>query len=234
VNVRFVGEFAMSLYAAIQEEIGGLALAGTGSFACARTRESMHRIGGYGSVLGDEGSGYDIGRRALVACLHMRDGIGPQTAMDIEVTEQLHRLGLRWPTDIYSLPAGQQRSFIASLCPIVGRCAARGDAEAAAILRDAARQLALQMNGVLRKCGGELEDGFPVSIAGGVWKAHPLLYSMFSECVKREHPEVAVVPPLFEPVVGGILLGLKEKGHPVKPDIPRLKQIFAEFIYRLP
>jgi N-acetylglucosamine kinase-like BadF-type ATPase len=234
VAIRFVSEFTMSLYAAIQQEIGGLALAGTGSFAIAGTGHKMHRVGGYGSLLGDEGSGYHIGRRALNACVHMLDGIGAPTSMYEEILDAFQRLGYSSLFDIYALPTGAQRSFVASICKVVGRSANRGDAVASAILLEAAEQLAAQMNGVLDKCGDERQPGFPVSIAGGVWKAHPVLYRVFADNVKRMHPEVNIVPPLFSPVAGGILLGLKERGYSIESNLSHLKQCLADFICRLP
>lgn len=229
VNVRFVAEFTMSLYAAIQKEIGALALAGTGSFAFAQTGKRFHLVGGYGSLFSDEGSGYDIGRRAITCCLHMLDEIGPNTLLYEHVRQSLERLNLNNIVDIYTLSTGEQRRFIASVCKLVGHCARQGDEVSLGILREAAERIAFQTNGVLAKCGPEAAPGFPVTVAGGVWKAHPVIFDTFMELVKRQHPQVNIVAPLFEPVVGGILLGLKERNASVF--LSQLTQIYSEFLY---
>lgn len=234
IPIHFVSEFRMSIVAAILQEIGALSLAGTGSFATANTGRSWHRVGGYGSLLGDEGSGYDIGRRALNACARMRDGIGPATDMYEEIVEAIRRIGYSSLIDIYRLPTGQQRSFVASVSAIAGRAAARGDAPATAILHYAAEQLAEQTIGVLAKCGDEAPPGFPVTVAGGVWKAHAVLFRTFAENVKRSHSNVRIVPPLFSPVAGGVLIGLMDQGFPLDRNISQLKKNLADYLARLP
>jgi N-acetylglucosamine kinase-like BadF-type ATPase len=229
IDIRFIPEFTMSLYAAIQKEEGVLALAGTGSFVFAQTGKRLHRIGGYGSLFSDEGSGYDIGRRALNSCLHMLDEIGPETLLYEQVLESLRQLNYSHIVDIYSFPTGEQRRFIASICKLVGSCAHKGDTVAIGILREAAEILAFQTNCILAKCGTEAVPGFPVTVSGGVWKAHPLMFSTFANVIKQHNPLIDVLPPLFEPVVGGILLGLKQ--HTVSTPICRLIEIYSDFLY---
>ncbi|WP_274363099.1 N-acetylglucosamine kinase [Paenibacillus thermotolerans] len=229
VRIRPVSEFAMSLYAAIQQEQGALTLSGTGSFAAAQTGKSLYHVGGYGSLFSDEGSGYDIGRLALNRCLHMSDGIGPYTMLYEKVAEQLERHGKSHIVDIYSFPAGEQRTFIASICRLVGACAREGDPVSMEILQEAAERLAFQTNGLLAKCGDEMFPGFPVTVSGGVWKAHPILFSTFARLVKQQHPQVKMMTPLFEPVVGGILLGLRDRS--VDRSISLLKQEYREYVF---
>ena len=234
VDLRDVGEFTLSLYGAIQEEYGALALAGTGSFVHLKTRTASKRVGGHGSLFGDEGSGYDIGRQALMAYTRVLDGTEPSTPLFESINVSLGEWKLSHFYEIISLPRGRQRSFISSLCRSVGQCAAGGDSVAEEILRKAGESLAYQMNGLLRKLGAELPNPLKASIAGGVWKAHPIVFSTFAELVEKENPSVHVVAPLFEPVVGGILLGLTHRGFPVKEKIDLLKERLSPFLYRLP
>lgn len=229
-----VGEFTLSLYGAIQEEYGALALAGTGSFVHLKTETVSKRAGGHGSLFGDEGSGYDIGRQALMAYTRVLDGTEPSTPLFEGINERLGEWKLSHIYEIISLPRGRQRSFISSLCRSVGHCAAGGDPVATEILRKAGESLAYQMNGLLSKLGDELPNPFKASIAGGVWKAHPIVFSTFAECVEKAHPSVDVVAPLFEPVAGGILLGLMHRGFAVKENIDLLKERLSPFLYRLP
>ena len=49
--------------------------------AFAKSGENQYRIGGYGYLLGDGGSGYAIGRAVIEAALRFEDGSGSETAL---------------------------------------------------------------------------------------------------------------------------------------------------------
>ena len=228
-DIHSCGEFALSLFGAIQEEAGALVQSGTGSFAAVGTGKSFHTVGGKGAVAGDEGSGYYIGRKALVACLRMEDGLGPATMLKDRLADFMQeRLdSILWKLN--HLPPDRQRTAIASFCPVVGDCAKEGDAAAAGILRKSAWHLANLLLAVLKKAGirGEL----PISVSGGAWKTSPLLFRSFVGYIREELPDARILPPLFEPAAGGILLGLRDSGFPVRERMEELKVKLAEFAY---
>ena len=99
--------------------------AGTGSVAVGRDRAGQHhRIGGYGWQMGDEGSGYAIGRAALGAVSRAADGRSPRTALSERVlaatrSENFDAL-VRWA-------AGASPAEVAALAPHVLDVAAHGD-----------------------------------------------------------------------------------------------------------
>src|SRR5258707_496529 len=73
-------------------------VAGTGSIALGRdARGATARSGGWGHLIGDEGSGYDIGRSCLQAVTRAADGRGPPTTL---VDLLAHTWGLNSPTEI--------------------------------------------------------------------------------------------------------------------------------------
>ena len=75
-------DIEIALAAAFDEGPGIVVSAGTGSVAVGRDRSGkQHRIGGYGWQMGDEGSGYAIGRAALGAVSRAADGRSPRTAL---------------------------------------------------------------------------------------------------------------------------------------------------------
>jgi glucosamine kinase len=133
----------------------GLALhAGTGSFVAARTADDLARVhyaGGLGWRFGDEGSGYDIGRRAVARALLELQGWAPRSPLSALVRE---RTGLADASAItrhyYDDAAPNVR--IAALAPEVLRQAGAGDAVALALVLDSADgllQLAAQMAAAL-------------------------------------------------------------------------------------
>ena len=74
-----------------------MVLAGTGSFAVGRnTAGETARAGGYGSQIGDEGSAYDIGRRAVLTLMHENDRTGEDALLGQRVLRELAlQIGLR-------------------------------------------------------------------------------------------------------------------------------------------
>jgi glucosamine kinase len=132
-------DIEIALLAAFAEGPGMVVSAGTGSIAVGRDRNGQrHRIGGYGWQMGDEGSGYAIGRAALGAVSRANDGRSPRTALTEQVLatarcENFDAL-VRWA-------AGASPAEIAALAPAVLTVAAQGDPLAQGIADYAAREL---------------------------------------------------------------------------------------------
>lgn len=229
ITVNFLTESVVSLYGAIQEDYGGLVLSGTGSFASVRTEKEWVSVGGWGDVLGDEGSGYYIGHKALKACAQMEDGILPFTLLK-ERIQEIYKIDTmrKMISELSNAPFGHQRTMIASFCPIVGWCADQGDTVSIGIIKKAAHYLAIQLVAAAKKCG---KYDIPVTISGGAWKTTPLFFTSFSEELNKELSLVDIRKPIFEPVVGGILLGLRDIGFPVKENIDVLKKEFEAYVY---
>ncbi len=142
-----------------------LVLSGTGSCCFGRTGD--HRTawqGGWGHILGDRGSGYDIGLRALRAAVYHfdRDGRWPRMGERI-----LHALQLNEPEDLIDWAKTASKSEISSLALQVFEAAARRDKIAAEILRSAAESLGRDAVDCARKLA---KPGTPVRfvLAGSV------------------------------------------------------------------
>lgn len=141
----------------------GVALiAGTGSIAVGRAAEGKTiRAGGWGHLLGDEGSGYDIGLRALHAAARAADGRGQPTIL---LERILTTWGLHTPEDLFtSAYVDQDKARIARLAILVIAGAHEGDELSQAIIRDATDELAL----AVRTVAARLNLTPPVDIALG-------------------------------------------------------------------
>lgn len=229
-SVHSHAEFTLSMFGAIQQETGALVQSGTGSFAAVGTEKGCSMTGGKGALAGDEGSGYYIGHKALIACARMEDGLGPATKLMDRLLGFMNAKHL-WAilSELYQAPKDRQRSTIASFCPVVGACADEGDEIAANILQRGGRHLANLIIAALKKA--EVHEELPVTVSGGTWKTSPLLFRSFAECVRNELPDVRILPPMFEPAAGGILLGLRDIGFPVGDRLDELKLRLAEYVY---
>jgi glucosamine kinase len=177
---------------------GILILSGTGSMAWARDAKGRsHRVGGWGDVLGDEGSGFWIGRRILGVVTQSIDGRAPTSAL-VEALFANLGLDLANPSNgIEGWVSGlsHNRSAIAALAPLATRLAEAGDGQARSIIDAAANELARHVKAIERHVGRDA----PWSYAGGTF-ASPYLLAAVTERIGR--PPVA--PRL--PPIGGALL----------------------------
>lgn len=141
-------------------------IVGTGSVAMGRNAEGEQAvIGGWGHWFGDQGSGFDIGRRSLAAVADAVDGIGAQTILAEKITR---RLQVGDPREIARklTVAVDTRQEIAALAPLVINAAKNGDEVAESIVdKGAAATAALVMATVSRL---RLGDHAPLALAGGI------------------------------------------------------------------
>src|SRR5687768_5101972 len=136
-----VNDALVALVAGAGDHAGVVIVAGTGSIAYGRDSAGRAaRAGGWGYLLGDEGSGFWIGRRALSAIVRAADGRGPATQLAELVMASLN---LVRPSDLVreTYYRDLRRTAIAGLAPLVQQATDNGDAVAAEILKQAAAEL---------------------------------------------------------------------------------------------
>ncbi len=202
---------AMSAYYSCIGIPGGIVvLSGTGSFALGLDASLMQfTAGGWGHLLGDEGSGYHIGRMALQALLRNQEEGVPPTGLDREIMQafEVHK-----PRDVIRVVYGPgfERSQMASLCPLVGRAAGHGEQDAMQMLDQAAEALCLLVQAVQKRMN--LLNG-PVGLTGGVARLGNLIAVPFESKLKSSCPGLTYVKQRYSPVVGGMLHLMAEYGH---------------------
>lgn len=188
---------------------GVIIIAGTGSVAAGINERGRYiRSGGWGPVIGDEGSAYFIGREGIVAALRYYDGRGPETRL-LEALKKA--FSIETVEDIIGIVYGKTIAFskIASLAPIVSELANEGDKVAIEILKRAGGELATLAIAIIKRLGFE-DKAFPLAIIGGAFKAGPILLDTFRSEVLRVAPKAQISKPRFPPVVGAILIALRE------------------------
>lgn len=189
---------------------GVVVIAGTGSIAYGENGlGETARAGGWGWRLGDEGSGYTIGLKAIMAALRAQDGRGPETVLKQKIVSHL---GLGRLEDIidWVYEPGREPRGIAYLVPLVREAEAEGDEAAALVMAEAGADLGFVANAVIRRLG--MSGEFSVSLNGGVFKQPSGYIIAFEEVVRREAPECALIKPRMPPLLGSGLLALKSLG----------------------
>jgi N-acetylglucosamine kinase-like BadF-type ATPase len=204
-----VNDALIALVAGAREAVGLVLVAGTGSIAYGvNARAVAARSGGWGPVLADEGSGYWIGRRALVAVMRHADGRGPRTALTPMVLERLH---LARPDELVNevYEGAERRQLVATLGQLVAQAQAGGDAVAAEILSDAASELVLAAASVVERL--EMRgDVFPTFLSGGMFRSIESLSSDVRNRLAELAPRTTVSLLSAEPASGAVRLALAE------------------------
>lgn len=208
-RVLVVADCSLVLAAGTPEGWGLALIAGTGSIAWGRSRAAMQaRAGGWGYLLGDEGSGYAVGLAALQAVARAADGRAPATDLTQAI---LAHWQLAEPSQLVgavyrpSVP----RAEIASLAPLVEAAAGAGDAVAQGIVQAAGADLACALGTVARQLALEGE-AIPCALGGSLL--------VHGEVVRREALQAAAgmglalapVTCVEEPAVGALRLARGE------------------------
>lgn len=140
-----------ALFDAFGRGPGLLLISGTGSIAWGRAEDGRTaRAGGWGALMGDEGSAYALGIGALRHVARAHDGRGPHTALTRDV---LRRTGRRAVEELASWAATADKAEIAALAPLVTAAAHRGDPAAGGLVDLAARELAILFAALHRRLG---------------------------------------------------------------------------------
>jgi N-acetylglucosamine kinase-like BadF-type ATPase len=188
---------------------GVVLISGTGSIAYGvNSRGQAARAGGWGTSLGDEGSGYWIGRRALKAVARDADGRGPHTRLTPLV---LAHFSLSRPEQLVSeiYDHAQGKRAIASLGQTVEQARAEGDVVATEIMRKAADELTLAAASVVARLDMRGEQ-FPILLSGGMIRRAQWLAGEVTTRLAEVAPRSSVVPLDGEPAIGALRLALAE------------------------
>lgn len=205
-RVVVTNDARIAFIAGSEERVGLALVCGTGSIAWGRSRSGeVARSGGWGWHLGDEGSGFWIGERAIRDVLRAADGRGPATSLDRALSQHFE-IG-RPDQILYAIYDGEfPRTRVAKFAARVEEAAAAGDAVAKRILDDAAAELVRAATSVRDRLRLE-ESPYDVVLSGGTFAAVPTLAA---EVARRLATPIARVRLLSEePAMGAVKLAIE-------------------------
>jgi N-acetylglucosamine kinase-like BadF-type ATPase len=203
-RVQVTGDAEPILAAASPDNCGIALICGTGSLAWGRNSAGeVARCGGWGYLLGDEGSGYAIARSGLQAAVRAADGRGPLTSLLPLFQAQLEAATPQDLIDrIYSPQMTRER--LAGLAHVVFDAALR-DPAAKQIVVEAAFQLAEMVIVICRQL--DLTGGrYPLALAGSVILSETLLGELVLERLKESSAAPSSAAFIAEPVRGAVAL----------------------------
>jgi N-acetylglucosamine kinase-like BadF-type ATPase len=201
-----------SLFGALGASDGAVVAAGTGTVVLARRGDAYAKVDGWGSLLGDGGSGFAIGRAGLDSALRHADGRHGSAAL-LEAAERRFGPLPGLPQAIYGAAAPNRA--VASFAADVAATARAGDERALAIIEHAARELARSACAALGRLFAPNERAV-VSYAGHVFDDGPVLIEPFTQEVADSRPGTSVILPEGDSLAGAAFLA--EHAESLRPE----------------
>lgn len=225
-NLTFYGESEAGLLAGAGRRTGLLALSGTGSDVFWRGENRSTCVGGWGPLLGDQGSGTWIGWEAIRAVSKSANGWGKETKLSELLSEHFGTPG-KW-IGMYNAVNGSKSPFtvISRTAPVVAQAAREGDEVALDILRRAGIAIGQQMEAIFRRFP-DIPDR-EITLCGGAWKTHPAMREAFEAYMKAIDPEFTVKSPWFEHVCAGPMSVALDQGIPREKARAILSETFSQ------
>ena len=192
----------IALIGGTEKQEGVIVISGTGAIVYgigADGREA--RASGWGYLLGDEGSGYDIAISGLRAVARAADGRSHPTELTNRI---LNRLELNEPNALIRWVHAASRDAIARLAEIVFDTARTADRVAERIVDDAADELVCAAGSVIEQL--EFIEPFDVVLSGGNLIHQPVFADRLRHRFTEIQPEASVLLPKYEPAYGAVLL----------------------------
>jgi len=202
-NVTIETDARIALEAAFAGGCGIVAIAGTGSIGLYRTEDGkLLRAGGWGRILGDEGSGYVIARDALAAVMRQFDGRSERT----ELTKKAMTHFQFGSHDELILKIYHEQIDIASFAPKVFEAVAEHDRVAHSILVKNASDLTELVRVLIMQVRPKKK--LPVALMGGLLESENVYSKMVKDKIISSLPNVVIQKPKFPAAFGAAIIGL--------------------------
>jgi N-acetylglucosamine kinase len=203
-NVSVESDALVALEGAFDGAPGSILIAGTGSIMYGKDQKDiLYRVGGFGRFIGDEGSGYSIGKRGLIAVARHYDGRGTRTLL-------ANLLGINFsivtPEDLV-ISIYKKNFDIAAFAPYVFQAAEQNDSVARKIVEEEADELIKHIQAMKKKI---LVQTLDVAFVGSVLTTDNLLSALLKEKIKADCTDIRLVEAKHSPAFGAALLAIKK------------------------
>ncbi|BAZ67515.1 MAG: ATPase [Pelatocladus maniniholoensis HA4357-MV3] len=207
-NIIIANDALIALVGGIGDDVGIVVAAGTGSIVLGQNQQgNIKRVGGWGYLLGDEGSAYKIAVAGMQAALKSYDGREMQTRIVEDLKQYLSLANIEDLIEvIYRRGWGVKE--IAALAPIIDHAATAGDEIANQIIDGAVQELVKATSTVINAIFNS-GDVLEIVTTGSVWQGECKMHERFSASVVKKFPATKVILPRYEPAYGAGLLALK-------------------------
>ena len=209
LSITVEGDTRIALEGAFAGGPGIVIISGTGSMLIGKTPQgTIHTVGGWGRVLGDEGSGYYLGSEALKAVTRDYDGRGDSGTLRRVLAQKYG-----WDTRDRLIAAVYREKFdIPSLAPLVLQAADNGDSISMQILQRGAAHLAEQVKALTMKMG--ITGATGLVMCGGLVDHETVYAKILAREIPKLCPQVEIRSAILPPAHGAVLLALEQLAKP--------------------
>lgn len=204
IPVEIDNDAITALYSGSPNGVGAALISGTGSICIAASSSGERiRVGGWGYLIGDEGSGYDFGRRTLTAVMMSHDG---RCHAPLLVSKVLAHFQCQHPPDLIPIiyESGFEKKRIASVTPYLFEAFDEGEKAAEEIIIDCLNEIILIIKTALHKLNLLGETEYKVVLVGSVYQNQPRLVSMMKSRLDKKGYSVEWIVPRIPPVAGAV------------------------------
>jgi N-acetylglucosamine kinase-like BadF-type ATPase len=203
-KIFVLSDASIALEGAFPNDNGAILIAGTGSIIYGKDKAgNNYRAGGFGKIIGDEGSGYSIGLEGLKAVAERFDGRGNVTALTETLKKQF---GIK-DRDTLIFKVYSDKFEIASIAEYVIQAAERGDVISQRILRNESNELVYLVKMLKKKMSARK---LKVCLLGGLLLTENIYSQLVRDKINKYCAGVTITQPVFSPEIGAVLIA-KEK-----------------------
>lgn len=205
IEASLMNDGELALKAMLKGEDGILVIAGTGSIVFGINDGKVARCGGWGHLLGDEGSGYKISIDALKNILFEEDNSLEKSDLSLAIMKEFN-----WNSvdDIVEFVYSSSKDEVAKVAPIVSKFAEAGDSFSIGILEKEAIALAKTTQNVYEKLGFEKCS---IGLVGGVVRKSKIMRETFEKCLNEHINVIDFIDESVSAAKGAYYINLKER-----------------------
>ncbi len=190
----------IALEGAFSGKPGSILIAGTGSIMFGKdSGGKIHRVGGFGRYLGDEGSGFIIGKKGLASVSKELDGRGKPTLITKLVNDKFEINS----TETLINKIYKDNLDIASAAPLVLTAAEENDEAALEIIDEETEELILHIKAMIIKLNQHILN---LAFIGGIITGENIYSKTLKRKIKEQLSNVNLMPPDFPPEIGAVIM----------------------------
>jgi N-acetylglucosamine kinase-like BadF-type ATPase len=202
-KIKIFTDAEIALEGAFNGKAGAILITGTGSIIYGKEESGkISRVGGFGRIIGDEGSGYSIGRKGLTAVAKYFDGRGGETSLVKKIGEQC---GIQDSNQLIN-KIHMDNFDVASTAKLVINCAGEGDDTCRKILDQESDELLFHISVLLKKMN---VDQLDICLSGSLLTNENYYSRLLETKIRETLPQINIKQAVFPPEIGAILLAKK-------------------------
>jgi N-acetylglucosamine kinase-like BadF-type ATPase len=209
-NFSVMTDAEILYYSIFGEDPGILISAGTGSICLVKTADQKsHQIGGWGYLLGDEGSGFDIGRKAIKMAL---EEVTVKDSFSSFTSKLLSFYGLQHPENLISIVYSSVNppKLIASCARLICQLAESGEPLALGIVDQASSALVNYAEQAIFHFGPDRKKTYQIALAGGILEETSIVHYQFRQKLAEKRFIVSYKKQELEPAAAGVLYAINQ------------------------